>query len=290
MWILNQLVCKKINVPPLCQAIVPSSLEKPPKTVRFSWIGHNTVLIQTSKYNILTDPVFSFCVGPFFIRKFHRKIKVPLILNKLPPIDTVLISHDHFDHLDLRTIKKIARTFQPLFIVPLGVGSILKKLNVTYVELDWWQTLKMDKIQFHCNPANHWSGRSLLKGSCRTLWSSWYIDDRQNNTTIYFAGDTAYADHFKNIFDILGAPQFALLPIGSYAPAWLHSSCHLHPQEAIKAFLDLRAHYLIPIHWGTFDISEEPLHEPIEILVKELSKKGLINQLRQLHIGQSFTI
>jgi L-ascorbate metabolism protein UlaG (beta-lactamase superfamily) len=129
-----------------------------------------------------------------------------------------------------------------------------------------------------------------LKGSDRTLWSSWYIDDKQNNTTIYFAGDTAYAGHFKKICHIFGAPQFALLPIGAYAPDWLHSYCHLHPQEAIQAFLDLKARYLIPIHWGTFDISEEPLHEPIEILVKEFSKKGLTHQLRQLHIGQSFTI
>ncbi len=289
-WILNQLVSEKNNALPLCQSIVPSSIEKPPNTVRFSWIGHHTVLIQTSQCNILTDPIFSFCVGPFPISNYYRKVKLPIKIDQLPHIDIVLITHDHFDHLDLRSVKKIVSTFNPLFIVPLGVGSILKKRNARYVELDWWQTLKTETIQYHCVPANHWSGRSFFKGSNRTLWSSWYLDDRLNNTTIYFSGDTAYAGHFKNICQIFEAPRFALLPIGAYAPDWLHSYCHLHPKEALQAFLDLKARCLIPIHWGTFDISEEPLLEPIEILVDEFRKMGLSHQLHPLNIGQSFTV
>ncbi len=236
-----------------------------------TWIGHSTLFIRAGGLNILTDPIFSERCSPVQFASPKRHVPPAVTLSALPAIDVVVISHDHYDHLDENTIKQLGN--RPLYLVPLGVGKILESWGIThYTELDWWDEFSFNGVRFICTPAQHFSGRSFLSRN-KTLWASWLIKSSQH--TIYYGGDSGYFPGFKEIGQYAGKIDVAALPIGAYRPRWFMSPVHLDPPEALKAFKDLQARALVAIHWGTFKLSDEPLSEPPELLRKTASELNI---------------
>jgi N-acyl-phosphatidylethanolamine-hydrolysing phospholipase D len=193
-------------------------------------------------------------------------------LEDLPPIDFVVISHDHYDHLDEPTVRRLAELFDPRFIVPLGLKSWLADRGITNaVELDWGESVTFEGLRIVCAPAQHGSGRTLADQG-RRLWASWAVIGTRR---FYFAGDTGYAAHFKQIGEVLGPFDLAALPIGSYTPREIARPVHTSPEEALQAMTDLRAARFIGIHWGTFGLARERNDEPPRRLAIEVERRQL---------------
>jgi len=236
-----------------------------------TWIGHSTLLIQLDGINILTDPIWSDRCSPVQWAGPKRHVQPGIDFDKLPQIDLVLISHDHYDHLDKNTIKRLGN--KPLYLIPLGIGEFLKSQGITrYQEMDWWDTISFNKLKIICTPAQHFSGRKGLDRD-RTLWASWVVKGDKNN--IYFGGDSGYFPEYKKIGELYGPFDFAALPIGAYLPRWFMGPVHLSPQDAVQAFLDLKGINFVPIHWGTFGLADEPLDNPPQELQKEIKNRNL---------------
>ena len=251
-----------------------------------TWIGHATVLVQTAGLNILTDPQFSeraFAVqwaGP------KRRVPVPVTLAELPRIDLVLISHSHYDHLDRDSVLALARQpgGSPLFMVPLGLERWMREQGIERVQaLDWWDAhpapaapgLPADGaagVEVHCVPAHHWSARTPFDRN-RTLWSGWVV--RAPGFSFYFAGDTGYSGDFARIGERFGGFDLAAIPVGAYEPRWFMSAQHVDPAEAVRIHRDVRARRSIGIHWGTFELTDEPLDAPIGALADALRAAGV---------------
>ena len=265
----------------------PVWLKENKEEFSITWIGHSSFLIQMEGLNILTDPVWSDRVSPFSFVGPSRLIKPGLAFNDLPPIDVVIISHDHYDHLDKETIEKLGEG--PFYIVPLGIGEFLEDLDINnYQELDWWDEIRFNGLRFICTPAQHFSGRTLFDRD-QTLWSSWVIFGKQ--TRLYFAGDTGYFPGFKEIGERFGPFDVAAIPIGSYKPRWFMSPVHVNPVEAVDVYLDVKARYFIPMHWGTFQLSDEPVTEPPKLLMKEVAFRNLdTNLFKVLKHGETFIV
>lgn len=238
-----------------------------------TWVGHSTVLIQLDGVNLLTDPTWSDRVGPLSGFVGVRRFTPPgIAFEDLPRIDLVLISHDHYDHLDEATVRRLARTFNPHFVVPLGIKRWLADRDITNVsELDWGETIVRNRLEIVCLPAQHVSGRTLADIAYR-LWSSWAVIGTKR---FYFGGDTGYASHFEMIGRVLGPFDLAALPIGSYAPRIIAKPIHTSPEEALQAWRDLRGRKFIGIHWGTFELAEEPYDEPPRRIAAEVARLGL---------------
>lgn len=255
--------------------INPNNLSNDSSLVRVTWIGHASNLIQIGGKNILADPVFSERVSPVSFIGPKRRVELPISMDSLPNINTVIISHSHYDHCDKESLVRLNETYHPLFIVPLKLKELLNEWDITNViELDWWQFIDVDGIRYHCTPARHRSNRGLLDEN-EILWSSWMIENLTTQKKIYFAGDTGYSSHFSEIYTHLGAPDIAILPIGAYQPRWLMQYVHVEPKQSIQAFLDLKATHFIGMHWGTFDLAEEPFDEPGKI-IPEIAKENHI--------------
>ena len=238
-----------------------------------TWIGHATLLVQLDGLNILTDPQWSDRAGPTSWLGPRRLSPPGLAFEALPHIDVVVISHDHFDHLDLPTVRRLAATHDPLFLVPLGLKAWFRDNGMTHVEeLDWWQERVQRGVRFVCVPAQHFSQRSLWDAS-RRLWASWVIAGRERR--LYFGGDTGYFDGFKETGRRLGPFDVAALAIGAYSPAEIMKAVHTTPEEAVQAFVDLDARTMLGIHWGTFDLAEEPLDEPPVRMRAEFERRRL---------------
>jgi N-acyl-phosphatidylethanolamine-hydrolysing phospholipase D len=238
-----------------------------------TWIGHSTLLVQLDGANFLTDPNWNERSGPFGgLVGVRRYTPPPLRLEDLPRIDFVLISHDHYDHLDEPTVRRLAELFHPTFVVPLGIKAWLADRGVTdAVELGWGQSVALLGLTIVCAPAQHGSGRTMVDQG-RRLWASWAVLGSQR---FYFAGDTGYSSHFKEIGDALGPFDLAALPIGSYTPREIAHPVHISPEEALQAWTDLRAKRFIGIHWGTFMLAREPYDEPPRRIAAEVSRRGL---------------
>jgi L-ascorbate metabolism protein UlaG (beta-lactamase superfamily) len=242
---------------------------KPPASVdgselRVTLINHSTVLLQQSGCNILTDPVWSERATPVNGLGPRRKRSPGVLLDDLPRIDIVLLSHNHYDHLDLVTLRRLAARGQSQFIVPAGVARLLRSKNIGPVnELDWGDALQLAGVTFHCVPALHASARSLFDRN-RTLWCGYIIETPDR--IVYFAADTAFGAHFAAIRKRFGTPRLALLPIGAYEPRWFMSSVHMGPDEAVKAHEILGATTSIAIHHGTFQLADESLDAPKQLL------------------------
>ena len=228
------------------------------------WLGHSTVLINIDSITILIDPVFDERVAVIVgsTERFQ-----PNVINRgsLPKVDAVIISHDHYDHLEKNSIDYFARTGTKFF-VPLGVGAHLRAWQVPdsqIVELDWWESRDFKSLKIVCTPARHFSGRSLLNFD-ETLWASWVIIGSTHR--LFYGGDTGYSDQFEKIGNRFGPFDVTLLPIGAYSKYW--PDIHLNPEEAVTAHLTLNGQLLIPVHWGTFDVAFHPWDEPIERLVQ----------------------
>ncbi len=253
-----------------------------------TWIGHSTLLIQLDGLNILTDPIWSERASPVQFMGPKRFTPPGVAFNDLPSIDVVLISHDHYDHLDKNTIQRLGN--KPFYLVPLGVGDLLKSWGITHFqELDWWDEITFNHLRFVCTPAQHFSGRTPFDRNLR-LWAGWVIQGKDKK--IYFGGDSGYFPGFQTIGTRLGPFDLAALPIGAYKPRWFMSAVHMDPAEAVRAYLDLKAKIFVPIHWATFDLADEPLDEPPKLLKKAIHKQQLnadnfwilkVGEMRILH-------
>ena len=289
-WLVEFAMQQKENVPPPVQTVDPAMLAVPPERLRLTWIGHASMLLQTPAFSLLTDPVFGQRASPLSFTGPARQVPPALRLPDLPSIDLVLLSHDHYDHLDFDSIRTLAQQHDPLFLVPLGVGRLVRQAGATHMlELDWWQFVDRDGWRFHCTPAKHFSGRGLTNRDA-TLWAGWFLEALDTGQTVYFAGDSGYAEHFTAIHERLGAPEVALLPIGAYRPRWFMESVHVDPAQAVQAFLDLQAAHFIPIHWGTFDLAEEPLQEPPRLLQEAAAEQNIADRVHLLDIGGVFSL
>jgi N-acyl-phosphatidylethanolamine-hydrolysing phospholipase D len=226
-----------------------------------TWIGHATLLVQMGHVTFLTDPTWSDTASPVSFAGPRRFVPPGVALGDLPPVDFVLISHNHYDHLDLDTLEALAeRGSGTRFLVPLGNGELLRERGIERVEeLDWGERTGHGAVEIHCLPTRHWSRRGL-RDENRALWSSWAVvsPDRR----IYFAGDTGYFDGLAAIGRALGPFDVAAVPIGAYEPAAMMAEAHLDPEQAVRASRDLRARRALAMHYGTFDLSDEPLDEP----------------------------
>lgn len=243
-------------------AATPRILSEPTETPHLTWLGHATVLIQWHDLTIISDPVFEKEL-PLLFGATTRFQPSPLARDSLPPADIVLISHDHFDHLEKSSVTALASD-QTTFVVPLGVGAHLESWGIATEhmrELDWWESLTIDSITITCTPARHLSGRSLLHRN-ETLWASFVLTGPRSR--LFYSGDTGYSPHFKEIGDRLGPFDLTLMQIGAYDDAW--PDIHLTPAQAAQAQRDLGGNYLLPVHWGTYDIALHPWREPIELL------------------------
>ena len=239
-----------------------------------TWIGHATLLVQMDHVTFLTDPIWSDTASPVSFLGPRRFVAPGMALEDLPPIDFVLISHNHYDHLDLATLTALAaRNSATRFFVPLGNAGLLRESGIANVdELDWGGSLTHEGVRITCVPAQHWSGRGL-RDERRALWSSWVVTG--SSRRFYFAGDTGYFAGFTQIAKALGPFDLAALPIGAYEPAAMMRPAHLDPEEAVQAALDLHARAAVAIHYGTFDLSDEPLDEPPRRLRDAAAKSAL---------------
>ncbi|WP_395339298.1 MBL fold metallo-hydrolase [Ningiella sp. W23] len=263
----------------------------PPDSPLVTWLGHSMFLIQYQGKTILTDPIFSERASPVSFAGPKRYIPHPLDYSLLPDIDIVVISHDHYDHLDEKAIRSLGNTAH--YYVPLGLKSwFLSKnvLNENISEMDWWDTVIIDEnITIEALPSQHWTARGL-GDRFASLWASWAITF--SDFTVWFAGDTGYNSKvFKPIGEHLGTVDLALIPIGAYAPRWFMQDYHVNPKEAVMIHQDLQAKRSIGMHWGTFPLTAEAPAEPAERLQEALSELGLTSaEFGVLAIGESAEI
>lgn len=250
-----------------------------------TWVGHATFLVQIDGVNLLTDPIWSERTGPLPLLGPRRLLPPGLRFEDLPPIHGVLISHDHYDHLDLPTVRRLAAEHRPTFFVPLGLRAWLEaEAGVRdVVELDWWQTAAFRGLTIACTPAQHSSGRSLHDQN-RRLWSSWSVLGRQRR--FFFAGDTGYYPGFQEIGGRFGPFDVAAIPIGGYGD-WDSHPNHVNPEEAVQLFEDVRGRLLVPMHWGTFALNRESFREPPARLFREALRRGLEERIALLAPGET---
>ncbi len=256
-----------------------------------TWIGHATFLIRFADMTIVTDPQFSHRASPLTWAGPQRVVPPAYSIEELPDIDVVIISHDHYDSLDVASVRQLAvhnRNRSLTFLVPLGLKTWFDSLDlksVRVVELDWGQSHSIKGVDFTAEPCQHWSKRTLFDAFER-LWASWVIE--HGNHRIFFAGDTGYARHFKDIGNKYGRFDLALLPIGAYEPRWFMKPYHVNPEEAVKIHLDIKSDYSVAMHWGTFILSDEPLDEPPVKLAAALKKYQIPeNQFEVFKHGQT---
>jgi len=249
-----------------------------------TWIGHATVLVQMAGLNVLTDPIFSNRASPWSFVGPARASKPGLLLSELPHVDLVLVSHNHYDHLDDDSVQALAAQSggAPLFVVPLGLKAWFAKRGIgNVVELDWWQSRRIGDLEVVLTPVQHWSGRSLTD-RMHTLWGGYALLAPQLH--VFFAGDTGYSKDFADIRERFAARQgaaqgggfdIAMLPIGAYEPRWFMRDQHIDPDEAVRIHRDLGAKMSLGIHWGTFELTDEALDEPPRALARARQAQGV---------------
>ncbi len=234
---------------------------------QLTWFGHSTFLLEVDGKKILIDPMLSKTPSPIsFLGAKRYSNRIPIEAEELPFIDIVILSHDHFDHLDYKTIKQIKNKVGR-FYTPLGVGNHLESWGVSeekITELNWWESIEFDSINFVCTPSRHFSGRGLFDRAT-TLWCSWVIKGTKDN--IYFSGDSGYDTHFKEIGNKYGPFDISLMECGQYNEDW--KLLHMMPEETVKASVDLKSKLTLPIHWGGFTLAFHDWTHPIErVLIK----------------------
>jgi len=250
---------------------------------KITYINHASVLIQIGHINIITDPTYASSVG--WIAPRMQKPGIPF--ENLPKIDIILISHNDYDHLNIRTLRCLRRRNQSIIIVPKGDGKYAYRAGFTSViEMTEWEFFTYERVRITCVPAKHKSNRVPFQRH-KQLCCGYLIESE--NRTIYFAGDTGYGEHFNEISSRFKI-HITLLPIGAYKPHKWFKDIHLHPHTALQAFLDLKADILVPIHWGTFKISDEPLREPPVLLTDEAKRLGLQNRICVLENGSHIEV
>ena len=260
-------------------------LNKPSQNLQVSWLGHSTFLIQFDGLNIMTDPVFSERTSPFSF--FGPKRYVPHVVEYqlLPKIDYVIISHNHYDHLDSTAVETLGN--DPVYLVPLNLKPWFMALGINadrIREMDWWDKARYPKLEVQALPSQHWSARGLFDRH-ETLWASWLL--KIGNKTIWFAGDTGYnAFQFREIGEISGGIDLALIPIGGYLPRSFMGPYHVNPAEAVKIHKDIKAKVSVGMHWGTFPLTAEGPGDPITDLKQQIKRQGLTDtEFRTMVMG-----
>jgi N-acyl-phosphatidylethanolamine-hydrolysing phospholipase D len=245
-----------------------------------TWIGHASALIQIDGVNILADPMLSERASPLSFAGPKRKTPPGLTLDELPHIDVVLISHNHYDHLDKPTVEalNLQAGGPPRFLVPLGIKAWMNEQGITNVEeLDWSDETHASGLDIWFVPAQHWSARTPFDRA-ETLWGGWVVKTPAGAAhpySLYFAGDTGYSPDFRDIGARFGGFDLALIPIGAYAPRWFMRAQHVDPEEAVKIYKDVHAKKAIGIHWGTFELADDPLDESPRLLAEAVRRAGL---------------
>ena len=275
----------------------PGRVDEPPRrppgldgaSAVLTFIGHATFLIQTAAGSILTDPMYSNRAGPLHVFG-PRRVRQPAVrFDDLPPISTVLLSHNHYDHCDLRTLGKLAGRFDPVVVTPFGNGTLVRSTGIRRIEeLDWWQEAETSALPITLTPAQHFSARNPLDRN-RALWGGFMLT--VGSARIFFAGDTAYAPFFSDVRQRLGPIDLALLPIGAYEPRWFMQAVHMNPAEAVEAHLDLEASESVGMHFGTFQLTTEGIDEPLRALEEARRARNVPpSRFRTLGFGESMRL
>lgn len=245
--------------------------------LRVTMVGHATALIQAASLNLLTDPVWSDRASPVRFVGPRRVVAPGIAFDDLPPIDVVLLSHNHYDHLDVDTLRRLHAKHRPLVVTPLGNDAIVQRAvpGMRVVTRDWWEHADPgEQVRATIVPAYHWSARGA--GDRRmALWGGFMLQTPAG--LVYFAGDTGYGGGhiFREMHRRVGAPDLALIPIGAYEPRWFMSAQHTDPDDAVRMMIDLHAKHAIGIHWGVFQLTDEPYAEPLALLAKALNHHGI---------------
>ncbi|WP_405150044.1 MBL fold metallo-hydrolase [Sphaerisporangium sp. NBC_01403] len=246
--------------------VAPSRAVPSPDGLGVVWFGHASTLVEIEGRRVLLDPVWSKRVSPSQLVGPKRLHPVPAGLGALPEVDAIVISHDHYDHLDLATVRTLTRVQSAPFLVPLGIGAHLEKWGVPserVIELDWEEEAQVAGLRFTATAARHFSGRTLSRND--TLWGSWAVAGAGRR--VFYAGDSGYFDGYARIGAEHGPFDLTLMPIGAYSPAW--PDIHMNPEEAVNAHIDLGGELLLPVHWATFTLALHPWAEPVDRLWRE---------------------
>ncbi|MGF1477278.1 MAG: MBL fold metallo-hydrolase [Geminicoccaceae bacterium] len=267
--------------------------DKPPKRaggVRVAWVGHATVLLQIDGYNILTDPHWSERASPVSWAG-PKRIRPPgIAFEDLPPIDLVLVSHNHYDHLDLETLARLDGAHGPVIVTPLGNGELIRGSapGSTIRELDWGENTRFQDLTITASPAQHWSSRAGVDRN-QALWSAFVMTGPSAN--IYYGGDTGYGPHLRETGRSFRAFDLAVLPIGAYEPRWFMSFQHMDPAEAVNAHLNLNARQSLAVHFETFRLTDEAFEEPRAELLEALDQASIPRHgFRALQVGEAWTV
>jgi N-acyl-phosphatidylethanolamine-hydrolysing phospholipase D len=242
-----------------------------PDVFSITWVGHTSFLIQLAGLNVLTDPIWSERASPVQFAGPRRWVAPGIDLDRLPPIDVVLLSHDHYDHLDSNTVSRLAERYPAAsWYVPLGLANFLRERGAREItERDWWEESEFGELRLACVPAQHFSGRTL-GGRNTTLWCGWVL--RSAERSVFFAGDTALHPEFGSIAARYGPFDMAILPIGAYEPRWFMGAVHMSPQDCIAALTQIddqqkgKRLLVTASHWGTFKLTDEPMDEPPRLM------------------------
>lgn len=264
--------------------LVPYDRAAMERNPSITWIGHSTMLVRMDGVTFLTDPIFSERASPVSFAGPKRLVPPGVPFDKLPPIDFALLSHDHYDHTDIPTIAALAK-HGTRFIVPLKLGDLVRDAGGDAVELDWWQHARIGRVRVYCVPAQHFSGRSPGSHN-RRLWAGWVVAGPTRR--FYHAGDTGYFKGFAEIGKRLGPIDLAALPIGAYDPPSIMRFVHLNPEQAVQAAADLGAKHVIGMHFGTFDLTDEPPDEPPQRFHAAAARHGFeSDRAWTLDVGES---
>jgi L-ascorbate metabolism protein UlaG (beta-lactamase superfamily) len=260
---------------PAPDAVPPNlAAEVRPGEMAATFVGHSTFLLQFDHgLNVLIDPIWSERASPVSFAGPRRARPPALAFEALPPIAAVLVTHGHYDHLDVPTLRRLEERFHPLFLTGLGQGALLRASGLQRIEeLDWWQSWPLPDLELTFTPAQHWSARSLLDRN-RALWGGFWL--RQRALQVFYAGDSGLGRHFSLIRERLGVPDVAFLPIGAYEPRWFMREQHMNPDEAVQTHLTLGASTSVAMHFGTFRLTDEGIDDPARALAASLRDRGV---------------